>query len=571
MKTRSLFSHIAATGLLAAGGLLAGPAAAQGGFVCTPGAPGHPGVQPRPTLMPPVQTATKTTVQYQEGMFPPSNPFLDPPGSNLLPNVNSNVFDGACNEVANTLPSTPDNPYNLHPDPVVTPIDPTSPTQDLDAVFQAIDESNEAGPVDLDAVRLGIDILEGNPIPDRVYSGFPLLHYTGPLKIKNADDFTLTRDAEGNVTGGNVTVRHVWYDSHIEGDTMFMEIPDELMEIPWTMRYVEDTLDRGHDDFSPFAMFFDTAATVVGPNGQKQNPPMVAFDQTFFPMEEGTRSVFDIAMPPGKYYNLTYTWGWRWHPPRVQAIENARKVRNFVPLRQFEVDVFGENPRASELTKLQAISKIGHLAPAKRMWSALQSIRFIGSLPGPANHGRQLLIRRALEEARAAFQDWKYRTKLPRGFELDPNSHVTLAYLNNTIYGQINAEVANMGVGPVRKLDEWETRPFQYKVRVYNGDHYIRGYVAVDFGGWRGWENQFQSTIPLAGSGAWFTFGRTHFMPLAGMPPFDPFIIRIDRASGLGLSSFRDIEINLNHEPSRRLRMYQFDPEHHDVAIWSFH
>ena len=29
--------------------------------------------------------------------------------------------------------------------------------------------------------------------------------------------------------------------------------------------------------------------------------------------------------------------------------------------------------------------------------------------------------------------------------------------------------------------------------------------------------------------------------------------------------------ITLNFEPSRRLRFYQFDPFHHDVAIFSVH
>jgi hypothetical protein len=31
------------------------------------------------------------------------------------------------------------------------------------------------------------------------------------------------------------------------------------------------------------------------------------------------------------------------------------------------------------------------------------------------------------------------------------------------------------------------------------------------------------------------------------------------------------MEIELNYDPSRRLRFYQFDPFHHDVAIYSVH
>ncbi len=46
-------------------------------------------------------------------------------------------------------------------------------------------------------------------------------------------------------------------------------------------------------------------------------------DQTFFPMEDGTRTVFKIKMAPAPDYNLVYTWGWRMHPPRAQVMENA--------------------------------------------------------------------------------------------------------------------------------------------------------------------------------------------------------------------------------------------------------
>jgi hypothetical protein len=32
-----------------------------------------------------------------------------------------------------------------------------------------------------------------------------------------------------------------------------------------------------------------------------------------------------------------------------------------------------------------------------------------------------------------------------------------------------------------------------------------------------------------------------------------------------------DVIVNVTYEPSRRLRMYQFDALHHDVAVWSVH
>ena len=47
------------------------------------------------------------------------------------------MFDGFGKEMPNTLPSTPDVPYNLHDgDPVITKIDARSPTDDLLEVFE---------------------------------------------------------------------------------------------------------------------------------------------------------------------------------------------------------------------------------------------------------------------------------------------------------------------------------------------------------------------------------------------------------------------------------------------------
>lgn len=166
----------------------------------------HPGPQPRPA--PSTQylsdDGSTTFVVTPRGQFPAQDPFAEPPGSNHLENVYSNMFDFLGNEMPNTLPSRPNNPYNLHPDPVVTEIDKTSPTDDLAAVFKRMRaDFEESQEVDLEAVQQVIDILEGNPIPDRVYSGFPLLHYNGPEKPKMVEPIF---DHQGNVVGGNVNV-----------------------------------------------------------------------------------------------------------------------------------------------------------------------------------------------------------------------------------------------------------------------------------------------------------------------------------------------------------------------------
>ena len=85
----------------------------------------HPNPQPRPG--PSIQTLSpdgKTTfVVTPEGHFPSGDPFLEPPGTNFLQSVNTNMFDGNGVEMVNTLPSTIDNPYNLHDDPIISVIE----------------------------------------------------------------------------------------------------------------------------------------------------------------------------------------------------------------------------------------------------------------------------------------------------------------------------------------------------------------------------------------------------------------------------------------------------------------
>lgn len=532
----------------------------------TPGPFGHPHPQMRPS--PSIMTTVGNTsyVLTGQSLFPESDPFKYPPGTNFLPTIYTNMFDGFGKEMPNTLPSTPDVPYNLHDGaPVISKIDPMSPTDDLLTVLElARYLPPTARPAKTSAslkktasdeeikrrIQLGLDILEGNPIPNRVYSGLPLLHYQGPEKCRKVIP---TRDSTGKVIGGNVNIHQVWYDSHIESDTAFLDTT-EVAEVPWTITYTVDVLTSGHDDFSPFVMYFDDPK--LSPSGM---PPLphVGMDQSYFNMDEGTRTIFKIKMAPGKYYNLTYTWGWRNHPPRVQVSENACKRMTDAngkskTLVQWEADVFGENPSATEATKLKAIAKIGDIAPEKRMWSAFRVAR-------AAAAARDFeTVKQKLNQAREAYLDWKTRTQLPRGVPVDRSADITLLYVNNTIYAEI------IGGGWV-DFPKWNLRGTTLKITVLNGDYFEHGYQNVDFGGARGWENQFQSSVKTGGSGCWFTFGRAHWwMNIPGLilvPPASPY-------NDLGMHK---VQITYNYEPSRRLRFYQFDPVHHDVAVFSVH
>ncbi len=550
---------------------------------------------------------TITHVTTCKGYFPERDPFSCPPGSNLLPTIYTNVFDSLGNEMCNTLPSTPSEPYRLHDgDPTITSIDPTSPTDDFFAVFHHLathltgrserhhwatygdcspaymsDAGTPLSPAKIDGPHVkshfqrAINILEGNPIPGRIYSGFPVLHYKGHRKIKVVIPI---EDGAGNIVGGNVDVHQISYDDHIESDAAYLDFelfrkPDgTLHNVPWTVTYTIDVLNRGKDDFSPMTMYFDhpdakipqidcDGKEIPDPPGGGPNPPAlhVAMDQTFFPVAVGTRTVLKIKMPPPMYFSLTYRWGWRQHPPRAQVMENARKkfpakqMSGGPPpklLPEYEREVF-------DRPKVDAIGKLSDLAPEKRMWHAFTAGLQAVQKPTP-NYSAALL---ELKKARCAFLQWRDRNHLPSGVAVDPETDITLFYANNTIYGELSD-------GGMVDFPAWRTRGAELKVTLINGDYFEHGYMSIDWGGFRGWENQFKSSIKVGGTGSRFSFGRFYYaMNMAAA-------VILPKATGKGdatVPSKHKVFFTLNYEPSRRLRMYQFDPLHHDVAIYGLH
>ena len=271
------------------------------------------------------------------------------------------------------------------------------------------------------------------------------------------------------------------------------------------------------------------AGTITNPT-TAQGPPLVSEDATFFPMDEGNQYVLTLNMAPAKYWNLTYHWGWRVHPPRVQVIENALKSAGGKTLYQWETAVFGAAPRSSRAAQLAAINMIGNLAPEKIMWNDLNAALASGSASQVVS---------LMQDALLSFKDWGDRTHLPRGFTADPNSNLTMVYANN------------------------------FTVTLYNADYFVHGYVNVDFGGSRGWTNMFQQS---GGNGCSFTFGRVHWFMNAGgpfgainTPPATP------QPSGPDSPGVHHLNLTLNFEPTQRLRLYQFDPLHHDYAVYSLH
>ena len=539
---------------------------------------------------------TTSTINTAPSFFPPGDS-SGPNPTNLLPTIYLDSCDSKGNPIPNTLPSSPDHPYNLHPDPVVTPLaDKRSPTDDLQGILAglhlALLAPNPSAVVDMTKVQFAIDILEGNPL-HRSYSGFPLLHYKGPLKTQVVTPIM----QNGVVVGGTVTIHQVWYDTHIESDTSYLD-PTAVNNVPWTIHYVVDVLNGGYDDFAGYLMYFDDPNNYSPP----KKVPNVGLDNTFFPMSDGNRFEFDIAMAPARFWNLTYHWGWRKHPPRVQVVENVLIPVGGRPRNAIEFDAFCPNNQQPNFTcpaletdpnvKLAAIGMIGDVAPEKRMWNDFRAIKAgVTSRAAFAN----LVI-----DLDSALDDWQHRTRLPAGVPEDPTADETLLFVNDTIYGHVKGFTRDMQM----EMFKFQKRGDQVTVKLLNGDYFPHAYMLVDFGGIRGWENTFQNTLPIGGQGPLFTFGRNHWwintasgpipIPVATRPTTSPGPVitlsslkdtgdpdtphwnriwqrmpkQVNTVQGLGTHT---VIVNFNYDPPSRLRMYQFDGFHHDEGIWSPH
>jgi len=198
------------------------------------------------------------------------------------------------------------------------------------------------------------------------------------------------------------------------------------------------------------------------------------------------------------------------------------------------------------------------------MWTALREAK------EAARQGQNTRVVALMQEAQDAYRDWRDRTRLPRSgkqrVHVDPESDITLLYVNKTIYGEFRDFEHNIADSIRVDFAKWKLRGTTLKVTLYNGDYFQHGYVNVDFGGARGWENQFKSSVRVGGSGCWFTFGRAHWW-MNNMPIIVP---KANKENPYN-PTVQKVHFLYNYEPSRRLRFYQFDPLHHDVAIFSIH
>src|SRR3954453_2659813 len=99
---------------------------------------------------------------------------------------------------------------------------PGTPENDLAAALDAMASAASASEAE-DARRRAVDILEGNPIGKKAYSGIPLLNWNPPSKVKTVP------------AGGTVDVTQVRWGEHMVSDTWLLDFDDP--DQPFKIRY----------------------------------------------------------------------------------------------------------------------------------------------------------------------------------------------------------------------------------------------------------------------------------------------------------------------------------------------
>ena len=286
-------------------------------------------------------------------------------------------------------------------------------------------------------------------------------------------------------------------------------------------------------------------------------PPGCRHGPDVLPDQEGTRTVLRIKMAPAEYYKPGLHLGLA-HAPAARPGDRERHQDGGPARRsQWEIDVFGPDPRASEEAKLAAIAKIGDLAPAKRMWQRPAQAR------ATRPRARRLAAGRAAARrgGRHAFQDWQDRTQLPARRRARPRRrpHPLLRQQHDLRRVHRRRTHQLPGVADPRHAAQGDARQRRLLHHALPERRLRR-------------RPRLGEPVQVVGQGRRLGL-LVHLRPqLLVDEPGEP-----DRCVAAGgpraayKASVQKLEITFNYDPSRRLRFYQFDPLHHDVAVFSVH
>src|SRR3954462_3595440 len=266
---------------------------------------------------------------------------------------------------------TPATPADENPAALAALGSPGDPEADLAAALDnmgAAAAGNDRAKA-TSARNLAIDILEGNPIGGKAYSGMPLLNWNSPAKVKSVP------------AGGNVVVREVRWDEHAISDTWQLSFDDPNQPYTITFRIAELGTTFG-SALTP-APLLSQGGNVIG--GETQvlaplTPPPLPMGTTtvnrFTPNggNEFTRlAVQDItvAMPPPGVTDEILEPDLK--PGSETLFTLQRTSSDHLNAARADFGFSSTNPSAAE--KAAAINRLADVSPEKELWGDLRALR----------------------------------------------------------------------------------------------------------------------------------------------------------------------------------------------------
>ncbi|MGR3219393.1 MAG: hypothetical protein ACUZ8H_06185, partial [Candidatus Anammoxibacter sp.] len=362
--------------------------------------------------------------------------------------------------------------FNLHVPPDFTVektlasigLEKNSPEDDLKDLLDQMTEQEMDPDERKILVQQAIDILlgtnESGKLDSKAYLNFPLLNIISgnEEKIKRVSEWNNTETFDEN---GNVDVNLIYYGQEIDGDTFLLEIPKTFMENPFSIKFIINNMGQLRC-FAPTIMCQlpnpnFPAADDAEPFGKFSNgPPSIpygAYDASFYEMDrlvrfdedgepvldsngeprrtlgQGTRVEIVLAMPPGKFVNGIYTWGWRKHSPLTQfmvVVPEGGKMPNGM----LTIDAFANG-------QAKSVDDISDQAPEKIILKALEKFKK-EQIDRPRFFKRRFFKFQlaGIEDVKSQISVMKDKSTLPPGFEKDENADFTAVYMNGETYSE---------------------------------------------------------------------------------------------------------------------------------------
>lgn len=380
-------------------------------------------------------------------------------------------------------------------------------------------------------------ILDGETA-GRIYDGFHLLNYNkggvtddhvdGEYRMKRLTKAgeTTTDTVDGTERDiWEVTVNMFWHGDRdggkFDSDTFVLVAPQAMDALHDPMRVHYRFYSLVDEEFAPTSMLRDSA---VGP----LQLPFTGMDSVWTLVPKDSLTEITVDLPPPQMLVVIYHWGWRAHPPRIQAIHPVREIEN---VHTGELQLNGEGRSLSRRWREIGIEDIGDAAPEKKMYTVATAVLDDDAAASEVN----AMLTDPDTDPRGTWETWidiatDHRQLPPEAIDrLEAEGiEVPDRKLNevegDTIgpYRQVNATMNHetWGAGPMSPdiddtVDNSIMRAYspgeQFDVKTINLDEHTRYYRTVEF------HNALNDAVKLTQGTGGHAFQVFNFKPIYGV------------------------------------------------------